>query len=187
MRIGIIGAGWMGGVHSDSYTRIPGCRVVGVADIRPSAASSLAATWGARCYGDILSLLAAETPDLADICLPTYLHKDAVLACLERGVPVLCEKPIALSVADARAMCAASSRTRVPFFVAHVLRFFPEFTHMEKLLKDGLVGRPALVRGFRGGGFPKTGWENWYASPSASGGVLVDLLIHDLDFLLSTL
>ncbi|HEY3365575.1 MAG TPA: Gfo/Idh/MocA family oxidoreductase [Symbiobacteriaceae bacterium] len=177
MRIGIVGAGTMGRVHAASH-REAGHEVSGVYDARPEAAASL----GEPVAPSLEVLLSDPAIDLIDICLPTYLHRPTVEAAARAGKHVLCEKPLALTLADARAMIEACRAAGVQLYVAHVVRFFPEYQRARELVRDGKTGRPGVVRTFRGGSFP-SGWEDWYARPELSGTLLLDLVIHDFDWL----
>lgn len=183
IRVGIIGAGLMGRVHAAAYTHIPDSVLTAVADIRPEAASALAALSGAAVYTDGHELIRSGKVDVVDVALPTYLHKEYVLAAAAAGKHVFCEKPLALSLPDAREMIAACDQAGVKFMVGHVVRFFPEYAKLRQLAKAGEVGTPKFARTSRGGAFPAHGWQNWFADPAKSGGPLVDLVIHDFDWL----
>ena len=90
------------------------------------------------------------------------------------------------TVADCRRMMAVCESAKIPMFVAHVLRFFPEFAGAKAQVDAGAVGNVAAVRTRRGGPFPHA-WENWYAKLDWSGGLTLDLAIHDFDWLRWTL
>lgn len=125
MRVGIVGAGTMGSVHAGCH-REAGYEVAAIFDIRPEVAAKVAQPVGAEVAPSFEALLSDPTIDLVDICLPTYLHRQHVEAVARAGKHILCEKPIALSLDDALAMIATAREAGVHFYVAHVLRFFPE-------------------------------------------------------------
>lgn len=181
MRVGIVGAGTMGSVHAQSHLEA-GHQIAAIYDLRPEAAQVIAQQVGAPVAASYESMLDDPTIELIDICVPTFLHRDFVLAAARAGKHVVCEKPIALTLADASAMIDACQQAGVHFYVAHVVRFFPEYARARELVLDGKVGRPGVIRTTRGGLFP-TGWTDWYATPELSGSLIADLIIHDLDWL----
>jgi len=120
--------------------------------------------------------------DAIDVCLPTYLHKEAVELAAHHGKHVFCEKPIALTVDDANAMISTCNSNGVKLGIAHVVRYFPEYEMAHDMIASAGWGQIGVVRFSRTGPFPK-GWNNWYADFQLSKGVFVDLSIHDFDFL----
>ncbi|MBC7805770.1 MAG: Gfo/Idh/MocA family oxidoreductase, partial [Akkermansiaceae bacterium] len=113
-------------------------------------------------------------------CVPTHLHKNIAIASANAGKHVLCEKPMALTLPDCDAMIDAATRANVRFSVGHVTRFFPEYALAKQQVDAGAVGVPAIARTRRAGAFPKTAW---FADKEQSGGVIADLVVHDLDWL----
>jgi len=124
--------------------------------------------------------------DLIDLCLPTPLHLRYGLAALAAGKPVLIEKPIANCLEDGVKLVEAADKAGVPLMPGHVIRFFREYSTGNRMVKRGDVGMPAAVRVRRGGGAPK-GLNAWFMDHSKSGGILIDLGIHDFDWLRWTL
>jgi predicted dehydrogenase len=187
LRVGIIGAGGMGGTHARQWTRVPGARVVAVADPQAHKAEALAARHeGAKTYAGIEALLAdGGGVDVVSVCVPTVSHRTVSEAALRAGIHTFCEKPMGLSIAECDAMIAArdASGGRALLSVGQVVRFFPEYANAKRQIEQGAVGKPAAVRVRRGGGFPHTDTD-WFADPAKSGGVIFDLLVHDLDWLL---
>jgi predicted dehydrogenase len=181
-KIGVVGAGTMGRVHTAAYGRMPHAQVVGIADIRRDAAQALAQTCAARPYASLEAMLAAQEVDVIDVCVPTYLHRECVLRAAAAERHVICEKPLARTLDDAKAMIAACEHADVRLFVAQVVRFFPEYALVKERVDAQALGRVGTVYASRGGVFP-TAWEDWYASPELSGSVIVDSMIHDFDFL----
>ncbi|HEX7170589.1 MAG TPA: Gfo/Idh/MocA family oxidoreductase [Rubrobacter sp.] len=182
MRIGLVGAGFMGGVHLNAYANIPGVEVVGVADARMESAMAGAERVGARPYASYDALVAAEDVEVVDICLPTAFHKDFALRAAGEGRHVILEKPIARTLEDAQEILDAFSGDGPRLFVGHVVRFFPEYVGIKDKIDAGELGTVGVVRTSRRSPFLR-GWNDWYADWRASGGVLLDLVIHDFDFL----
>jgi predicted dehydrogenase len=178
----ILGAGTMARIHAEALASIPGVTIAGIVNARAASAKRLASEVGTRAFASFDRALHATKARAAIVCLPTPLHRAAVVEAARAGLDVLCEKPIARSVRDAEAMIRACAEHRVVFMVAHVLRFFPEYAKLRALVTKGEIGTPRAARLSRGGAGPR-GARGWYARTSESGGVLVDLVIHDFDWL----
>ena len=178
-RVALIGAGTMGTVHARHWSAVPGAELVGVLDPRPDAAAALG-----PAYGDWDTLLSQCKPDIVDVCTPTPYHREYVERAAAAGKAIFVEKPMARSLADCDAMLAAVERAGVPAMPGHVVRWFPEYAAAKRLVDSGGVGTPATVRTARMGGFPDiSGRFNWYGDPAQSGGVALDLILHDFDWL----
>jgi len=172
----------MGGVHLDAYAGIPEVEVVGVADARAEAAVAGAEIAGARPYASYKELVAAEDVEVVDVCLPTAFHRDVAVRAAGEGKHVILEKPIARTMEDAREIVEAFSGDGPELFVGHVVRFFPEYLGIKEKIDTGDLGTVGVVRTSRRSPF-LLGWNDWYADWRVSGGVLLDLVIHDFDFL----
>jgi predicted dehydrogenase len=177
----------MAGMHAGCYDAIPNAKLVGVMDIRPDAAQALAGRYGAEPYTDFESMLSETHPDVVDVCCPTPWHVDYVCRAAERAGEIglrgiSTEKPMARSVADCHRMIAAAELADIPLFVAQVVRFFPEFALAKQQVDHGAVGKPAAIRTRRGGPMPRA-WNDWYGNYELSGGCVLDLIIHDFDWL----
>ncbi|HWE61400.1 MAG TPA: Gfo/Idh/MocA family oxidoreductase [Chloroflexota bacterium] len=183
IRVGLAGAGAMGRTHADAYSTIPDVQVTAVMDGDRDRATALAATLSARSYTDLATMLATEQLDVVDCCLPTPLHRATVEAAAERGCHVFCEKPLALSVADGQAMIAATRRAGVQLLAAQVVRFFPEYRRLSEALAAGYVGTPVHLTMLRQTLYP-LGHDHWYRDQQRSGGIFLDLMIHDFDWAL---
>ncbi|MFA6665542.1 MAG: Gfo/Idh/MocA family oxidoreductase [Armatimonadota bacterium] len=178
-RVAIVGAGGMAGVHGAAYAKMPNVKPVAVVDVIPEAAAKLAGTLGVPSFTNFDEMLKSASPDVVDICTPTPFHKEYAIRAMEARKHVVLEKPMARTLADCRAMIDAANRTGVKFMVAHVVRFFPEFAAIKEQVESGAVGKPAVVRTTRGGGHP----GRWFADYDQSGGVILDTIIHDFDWL----
>jgi UDP-N-acetylglucosamine 3-dehydrogenase len=172
----------MGGVHLNAYANIPEAEVVGVADPSRESAASGARLAGARPYSSYEELVAAEDVDVVDVCLPTAFHKNLAVKAARDGKHVILEKPIARTIEDAAEILEAFSGGGPRLFVGHVVRFFPEYVGIKEKIDAGELGTIGVVRTSRRSPFLR-GWNDWYADWRVSGGVLVDLVIHDFDFL----
>ena len=179
MKVGIIGTGGMGGVHARAYANMPDVELLAF-DRNRDRLHSVIAPIGAAPRTSIENLI--DAVDVVDICLPTDMHEVVATQALAAGKAVFCEKPLARTLDSARRMVEAAKHAGSHFGVGQVVRYFPEFRRAHDLVKSGAVGRPAAVRTHRGGGAP-TGSDAWFMDHTRSGGVLVDLAIHDFDWL----
>jgi predicted dehydrogenase len=137
---------------------------------------------GVRKHNQLEAILDDPEIDLLDICLPSHMHKEVTLAALARGKHVLVEKPIALSVEDADEMVAAAQKAGRLLMVGQVLRFFPEFALLKDLVQSNQYGRLLGAHLKRIISRPNWADDNWFSDPTKTGGAVVDLHIHDADF-----
>jgi predicted dehydrogenase len=178
--IGLLGGGFMGASHAASYRALGDrVRVIKVGSRRSDRAVAVTESLGAELTEDIDGVIRDPEVDVVDICLPTPLHREVAEAAFAAGKHVLLEKPIALTLDDADAIVAAAERSGRLFMVGLVLRFWPEYVELQRRLGGGELGRPLSVSTLRLS--PPADWNDWMADPAKSGGVCVDLLIHDFD------
>jgi len=178
LRIGIVGAGNMAGVHADGWEATPD-RIVSVFDPDRDRAVDLASKHGTVVADDFASL--AAMVDVVDICTPTHTHGEYVAAAASAGVDIVCEKPLARTAPDAFAAVAACAEAGVELLVGHVVRFFPEYATARDLVAAGDIGDVAVLRLDRSTYLP-AGASSWFSDPVKSGGVVHDLMIHDVDY-----
>ena len=184
MNIAIIGVGGMGTVHYHNYRHIPGARVAAVVG-RTDADRARAAEWGVPIFDTLTALCAAVPIDLADICTPTFLHKELALEGFALGKHVITEKPIALTVADAKAMYAAADAAGRHLYVAQLLQFSREVQTLKQITRDGAYGKPLDACFERLSACPQWSQGGWLFDRSRSGLLPFDLHIHDLDVIVS--
>ncbi len=186
LNIGVVGAGGMGTVHINNYARIDGCRVAAVCDEFEEACSARAAECGASAFPCLADMLAARPDiDVVDVCTPTFMHKQHVTQALSAGKHVICEKPLALTKADAAGMIALAEQNGVQLFVAHVLQYSPEAKVLRGLVESGEYGRPLEAEFLRLSARPRWVKNGWLFDRSKSGLLPFDLHIHDLDLIVS--
>ena len=179
MRVGIAGTGTMGEVHAAAW-RSTDAELIGCTSARLEQAEALARRYQMRVFSDYAEFLNAV--EIVDICTPTPLHKPMVLQAAKAGKHVICEKPVALTPQDARTMILACKEAGVRFFVGMVVRFFPQYRLAKELVATGQIGRLSVLRLKRVSYVPQKSPDNWYFDPTLSGGVVVDLMIHDFDY-----
>jgi predicted dehydrogenase len=178
LNLGIAGMGYMGRVHLEASRQVPGVQVLAVATLEPE---KIRATYpGLMIYPSYPELLRDDHLDAVIICLPTDLHEEATVKAAEHGRHILCEKPMGLDAASAqRVLQAAQAHGRI-LMVAHVLRFWPQYARIKELIEAGEVGSIRSVSAYRLSKFPD--WSDWFRNPARSGGCLLDLQVHDVDF-----
>jgi predicted dehydrogenase len=120
-----------------------------------------------------------RTADVIDVCTPTYTHKEITLAAIAAGHNVVCEKPLALTAADAEEMRSAAEAAGLQLFPGQVVPFFPDYKAMLDAVAAGAIGAPAVLRFQRIGSYPIR--SAWFSEPEHSGGILMDQMIHDFD------
>ena len=175
--------GGIGRVHARQYARMDGVELL-VHDQDPERANALAEASGGTPVDSLEDLLKGS--DAIDVCLPTPLHRETALKAIAAGRAVMVEKPIARTFDEGREIVEAAESAGVPLMVGQVVRFFADFQRGHDLVKSGAVGTPAAARTRRGGRAP-VGTGGWYGDIEQSGGVLLDLAIHDFDWLRWTL
>ena len=181
VNVGIIGAGFMGTTHARAYTTMSNVVVKYIVDQSKEAGQKLADEIGSKAITDKKVVLDDPEIDLIDITLPTPFHPEMAISALEAGKHVVIEKPIALSLADARKMIETATKCNRLLMVAHVLRFQPEYAAIYKVIKSGDLGKPLLGHAYRMSNLPQ--WSLWFQDPEKTGGAVIDLQIHDIDFL----
>jgi predicted dehydrogenase len=196
VRVGIIGIGFMGVTHFKALKSVKGACVAAICtrDTKKLAGDwrSIKGNFGdaggvqnlsriAR-YQEIDSLLSDESIDLVDICLPTHLHREVTIAALRAGKHVLVEKPIALTLKDADAMVAAAEKAGRLLMVGQVLRFFPAFAEAYDLVHNKKYGELVALHLKRIIAQPSWSSDDHFSDDAKSGGPVIDLHIHDTDF-----
>jgi predicted dehydrogenase len=179
MRVGIVGVGFMGVTHAAGWAETP-AKIAGFLADPVSEAATLATKYGGKIYDNLENMLADV--DVVDICTPTHLHAPMVLQAAAAGKHIICEKPLARTVAEGQAMIAACRKAGVRLFTAHVVRYFPEYALAKASVVNGEIGRPSVLRLSRGSYRPKKPAGNWFLDENKSGGILLDLMIHDFDY-----
>jgi len=182
IRFAILGAGGMGALHASSIAAFPDAAVTWVADVDEARAEQLAGTLGARATTSMGKALAAGDVDAVVIALPTAHHREATELAAAHGAQVFCEKPMARTPDDCQAMIDACATAGVRLMVGHVVRFFDEYATIKRLLDAGTLGQPGMVRASRLSG-PVMAGKAWFADLEQNGGLVCDLMIHELDTL----
>jgi len=182
MKVAIVGCGGLGNVHAGCYAKIPGVTIVGVCDIDSNHLRKMAERTGAKPYESFDDMLEQSGCEVVSVTLPSHLHMPFSIKAAKAGKHVICEKPIALNLQDAAEMIRVCEQNGVRLFVGHVVRFFPEYVQMKTKIAQGALGRIGVAHLKRIGGHPGDR-RPWFKEEDKSGGVVIDLMVHDLDFL----
>ncbi len=182
LKVGLIGTGFMGRMHTMVYSQLPDAVFVGVWDPNRENAEFHAKQFETKVFDSLEALF--EAVDAVDICLPTFLHKEYTVKAANAGKHVLCEKPMAMSEAEAQEMIDAVNANGVRLMIGHCIRFWPEYDKLKKIKDSGELGALKSLNLTRIASFPSYSIENWLANPAKSGGAVLDLHIHDVDFAL---
>ena len=189
LTVGLVGAGKLGQLHARHWAALPNVRIVGVADPVVDNARVLAATVTAAhspfAFADLPTLLEQVRPDIIDICTPTPTHRPLIEQAVVADCAVFVEKPLARTLADCDALVDLVRQTNTFFMVGHVVRWFPAFARAKAAVDSGDVGTPAAIRTSREAAFPRRNGapQSWYEDAAQSGGVILDVLLHDFDWL----
>lgn len=174
-RVAVIGAGNMGSNHIRVLSEMENVRLAGVCDENVEAASRKLKRYGlGEVHPDIDSLLRADAADAVIVASPTHTHHAVAKACLERGLHVFVEKPMASTVAECEDLLDCGARAGRTLFVGHVERWNPVVARLRSFLEESFLGNIYYIETVRSGPFPK----RLYGSKD---GVVIDLAVHDLD------
>jgi predicted dehydrogenase len=179
-KVGIFGAGAMGKKHIESWHAL-GIPVAGVYARKLDQAKAIAKSYDTAAYDSVSSLL--DEVEIADICLPTFLHQEVVEQAARAGCQIVCEKPLALHPAGGEAIFRACDAASVRFFLAMVVRFFPPYRAARETVRSGALGTIEEIALKRIVNTPLLD-RPWFGDDSLSGGVILDLMIHDIDYAL---
>lgn len=182
-KVGIVGCGGISGVHVPGWNKLDDCEIVAICDVRQEMMDKYP---GPRQYLSFDEMLEKEELDIVDICLPTYLHAEYSMKAMEKGINVLCEKPVSLNREDVKKVYECAEKNGVKFMIAQVLRFWPEYEKVKELYYNKTYGELLCGRMQRLGNTPKWSWDDWMQDESRSGYVPLDLHIHDLDWIVYT-
>lgn len=185
IKVGLIGAGFMGGMHLACYLALAeeGIQITAVSDLVDEKAISAAEKTGAAIYSDGMDLIANADVDVIDICLPTYLHTAHAVAAMRRKKAVFIEKPVCLTAQEAQLLIDAEEETGVPVMIGQCIRLWNEYAWLKEIVDSKVYGEVVSGVFKRISPLPTWAWENWLHKPECSGSVALDMHIHDADFI----
>jgi predicted dehydrogenase len=178
VRVGIVGAGFMGTLHARAVAESGFGTLAAVADPDSARAREVAGLYGGDVYADFNEMLDRERLQAVVVATPETLHRDAVIAAARHGCAVLVEKPIAATLEDADAMIAACDDTGAPLMVGYILRFEPAYARIQQAVASGAIGR--FLSGYGRRNAPIGEGERLAGRTT----VINYLAVHDLDQIL---
>ena len=194
-RVGIVGFGFMGRQHLKCYRGLRGVQVAAICDgdkTRLKGSEKIEGNIGGddaaldlsdvALYTDFEKMLAEEQLDAVSITLPTFMHRDFTVKALEAGLHVLCEKPMAMSVEQCEDMIAATKTNKRILQIGHCIRFWPEYVKAKEIVDSGRYGDVRTASFRRISPVPGWSWKHWLINQDKSGGAIMDLHIHDTDY-----
>ncbi len=195
MKIGIVGFGFMGRMHYRCWQALKDARVVAICDANPNIVEDTQGAIGnidgaadaidfdsLNIYSDLEQMLSDEILDAVSITLPTNLHAKFSIKALQAGVNVLCEKPMALNTADCKRMIDAANTSEKILMIGHCIRFWPQYAAAKELIDSGKYGKVIAATFQRLSSPPTWAKDDWFSDDQRSGGVVLDLHIHDTDY-----
>ena len=195
IKVGIIGFGFMGKMHFRCYQAMKNVHIAAISDIdsnkftdKAGAAGNISGAEkpldlkGIELYTDADKMLAEADLDAVSITLPTYLHCKYTLKAFKAGINVFCEKPMAMTIAEAGKMVEAAKKAKKQLQVGHCIRFWPEYAKTKKIIDSDKYGKVLAATFQRLSLTPTWSWKNWLMDSKKSGGAALDLHIHDSDF-----
>lgn len=195
LRVGIIGLGFMGKMHFRCWKAVPEAEIVAICDIDPAKFASADGTAGnisgaeqpldfsgIKFFTSAAEMLAEMKLDAVSVTLPTYLHAEYSCLALRAGVNVLCEKPMALDGAECDSMVTAAEESGKLLQIGHCIRFWPAYMKTKEIIDSRQYGGVLAATFQRLSLSPIWGWQNWMMDGAKSGGAILDLHIHDSDF-----
>ncbi len=180
MRLGLVGAGAIAQSYTKAVEGLPCVRLVGIADLRAEAAGAAAETMECESYASHEELAERGGCEAVVICTPPSTHADIALHFIERGIAVLCEKPLSTDIASARMLCAAAERNGVVMAMASKFRYVEDVIRARSIIASGLLGDIILFENAFTSNVNMA--KRWNADPNISGGgVLIDNGTHSVD------
>lgn len=186
IRVGLIGAGWPSWQHMKGYKKIDQVELVALSDVDEQRLNQIADEYGVpKRYTSYHRMLEKEHLDAVSVCTPNFLHAEMSIACMEAGAHVLCEKPMAADVSQARTMIEARDRTDRVFMMGYMRRFGGEAQLLKKYIDQGRLGEVYFARAWTRRRSFIPGMGGWFTQKKKSGGgVLIDMGVHLLDLTL---
>ncbi|HVY20666.1 MAG TPA: Gfo/Idh/MocA family oxidoreductase [Bauldia sp.] len=181
VRVGVIGSGRIARTHASAYKTVARGRLTACTDAVPEAAKAFAAENGLKVFASAEAMLAAPDIDAVIIATPNGLHAAQTIAALKAGKHVFCQKPIAMTLAEADEVVAEARRhPNAILQYGFMLRFTPPLADVRARISDGSLGNPIVSRS------AIFGWEpsaKWFYDPKQGGGVILDTMVHFADLL----
>lgn len=183
LKVGLIGCGFMGGMHAACYNVIEGVEIVAVADVRKEKAEEIAKVNNAQIFSTGMELIENADVDIIDICLPTFLHTEHAVAAMKKVSNVFVEKPVCMTEEEGELLLKTQKETGAKVQVGQVIRLWDEYVWLKEQYDKREFGKIKSAVFYRLSSTPTWGWENWLHDAGKSGSMALDLHIHDVDFM----
>jgi predicted dehydrogenase len=195
IRVAMLGFGGIAKAHKHAYDELKRdgypVKLIAICDINPEQFKKAQAInlegnpkydlTGQKLYTNLDEMLKNEEFEMADICLPSYLHKEFTIKMLKAGKHVMCEKPMALSSSDCALMISTAKECGRKLMIGQCLRFEPLYLFLRDAISNNTFGKVRHAYFTRLSSMPRWGFDGWYRDTSRSGGAIMDLHIHDVD------
>lgn len=181
VKIILAGAGFMGREHLTAIQDAAVVKYVAIIDKNQATGAKLANEFGIEYFSSIETALKTVHAEAIDICVPTAFHIDVIKEAAAYGLHVLCEKPLALTLETALEIKKIALESNIKIMVAQVLRFWPEYVYVVDASKNRTYGKILSIDCKRLS--PRPAWNSWMTKPDIGGGAVLDLQIHDIDFI----
>lgn len=168
VRLALIGCGQFGNAHLNGLDLIDTAEVVAICDVdeeRLKEVAGLHHITAEKCYTDYKEVLALDYVDAVSIALPDQIHREVAVAAMRAGKHVFCEKPMALSNADCKAMMEAEKETGVKFMIGQICRYTPSFKKTKEILEEGLIGDLVMIESEYAHDYGPTASKGWRMTP----------------------
>ena len=195
LRIGIVGWGFMGKMHFRCYKSDTNVEVTAICDADAKQLQNASGATGnisgteddldlsnIALYSDLSKMLAEEKLDALSIASPTFLHASQTIEALNAGVHVFCEKPMSLNSGDCREMAEVAKQSGKTLQIGHCIRFWPEYVQAKEIIDSQKYGKVLAATFQRLSLTPTWSWDNCFLDGKRSGGAMLDLHIHDTDY-----
>ena len=195
LKIGIVGLGFMGKMHFRCYKSLENVKISAICDVDAKKLKGSSGSSGnisgaeddldlsnISLYSDFSRMLAEEKLDVVSIASPTFLHASQTTEALKAGLDVFCEKPMALNSLDCHQMANTARQTGRNLQIGHCIRFWPEYVQTKEIIDSQKYGLVLAATFQRLSLTPTWSWDNCFLDGKRSGGAMLDLHIHDTDF-----
>ncbi|MCX7944224.1 MAG: Gfo/Idh/MocA family oxidoreductase [Deltaproteobacteria bacterium] len=181
LRVGITGAGFIGQVHYDAFSKVIGAEVVAIADVDKKRRDQFAKRNNIRLKFDSLKQMAeSDEVDVITLGVPNYLHKEFAVTCMKNGKHVIIEKPLCLTLDEADEIIEVSKKSNRYAFYAEELCFIPKFVRAKEIVDAGGIGRPYMIKEWEKHAGPYSPW--FFKRETAGGGIMMDMGCHAIEF-----
>jgi len=181
VKVGVIGSGFIAGVHLEALQSVPGAKIVAIASLEDERRKQLAKKYKIpKQYRQWQEIVKDKNVEVVVVGIPNYLHASATIEAAKNGKHVICEKPLALTLDDADEMIDACKKAGVILGYAEELCFVPKFVYAKEVADSGAIGDIFFVKQCEEHGGPYSEW--FFKAETAGGGILMDMGCHSIEY-----